>query len=250
METPSLLPLAPSDARRLAPYLPSGLIAADGADGPARAEAEMKRLLLAQRLQPGQKVSLDDIAANLSMSRTPVREALRRLEIQGFVVALPNRGFVIRRIDAAEMTQLFEARRCIEGFAAADTAARRSTALLDELFHLQATYEQVLTAAPDRRRLGMLADKAFHMRIVEQTGNSFLIGLLSNLFDRLIFTRPLHGFPLTRMAEAISEHKTIMTALERGSPEQARDAILRNIAAGSVSIIEHLKELEASSIAI
>ena len=238
METRFLLPLAPSDARRLAPYLPSGLIAADEADGPARAEAEMKRLLLAQRLQPGQKVSLDDIAANLSMSRTPVREALRRLEIQGFVVALPNRGFVIRRIDAAEMTQLFEARRCIEGFAAADTAARRSTALVDELFHLQATYEQVLTGAPDRRRL------------VEQTGNSFLIDLLSNLFDRLIFTRPLHGFPLTRMGEAISEHKAIMTALERGSPEQARDAILRNIAAGSVSIIEHLKELEASSIAI
>ena len=250
METRFLLPLAPSDARRLAPYLPSGLIAADGADGPARAEAEMKRLLLAQRLQPGQKVSLDDIAANLSMSRTPVREALRRLEIQGFVVALPNRGFVIRRIDAAEMTQLFEARRCIEGFAAADTAARRSTALLDELFHLQATYEQVLTGAPDRRRLGMLADKAFHMRIVEQTGNSFLIGLLSNLFDRLIFTRPLHGFPLTRMDEAIAEPEAILTALERGSPEQARDAILQNIAAGSVSIIEHLKELEASSIAI
>jgi DNA-binding GntR family transcriptional regulator len=250
METRFLLPLAPRDARRLAPYLPSGLIAADEADGPARAEAEMKRLLLAQRLQPGQKVSLDDIAANLSMSRTPVREALRRLEIQGFVTALPNRGFVIRRIDAAEMTQLFEARRCIEGFAAAGTAARRSRALVNELSHLQATYEQVLKGAPHRRRLGMLADKAFHMRIVEQTGNSFLIGLLSNLFDRLIFTRPLHGFPLTRMDEAIAEHEAILTALERGSPEQARDAILQNIAAGSVSIIEHLKELEASSIAI
>ena len=148
------------------------------------------------------------------------------------------------------MTQLFEARRCIEGFAAADTAARRSRRLVNELSHLQATYEQVLKGAPHRRRLGMLADKAFHMRIVEQTGNSFLIGLLSNLFDRLIFTRPLHGFPLTRMDEAIAEHEAILTALERGSPEQARDAILQNIAAGSVSIIEHLKELEASSIAI
>ena len=52
------------------------------------------------------------------------------------------------------------------------------------------------------------------------------------------------------MDEAIAEHEAILTALERGSPEQARDAILQNIAAGSVSIIEHLKELEESSIAI
>ena len=59
----------------------------------------------------------------------------------------------------------------------------------------------------------MLADKAFHFSVAQQTGNPFLVGLLSNLFERLIFTRPLHGFPLTRMKDAIAELQAIAPAV-------------------------------------
>ncbi|HZP78899.1 MAG TPA: GntR family transcriptional regulator [Pseudolabrys sp.] len=242
--------LGAADVRQLLPYLPAGLVLSDDADGPARAYGEFKRMLLVQQLHPGQKVPLDEIAANLSMSRTPVREAMRRLEIEGFVSAIPNRGFLVRHIDAAEMGHLFEARQCIEVFTAGVAAKEHGDDFVEELAELQHTYARMLNGSADKRRLGMLADKAFHLRIARQAGNPFLIDLLSNLFDRLVFTRPLRGFPMERMQEAIAEHEAILVAIRERSAARARQQMLRNIEAGSKAIIEHLKTLELFKVAV
>ena len=233
----------------LSPYLPAGL-EVGGQDGPTRAVGAFKRMLLAQQMHPGQKVPLDAIANSRSLSRTPVREAMRRLEMEGFVLALPNRGFVVQHIGSEEMIHIFDARRCIEGFTMVTATEQRSKQFLQELIELQAVYARVLSGSPNRRRLGMLADKAFHMRIAERSSNPHLIRVLANLFDRLIFTRPLDGFPVERMEQAVAEHRTILAAMKRGDTDGARRAILNHIEAGSVSIIEHLKLVEQTALAI
>jgi DNA-binding GntR family transcriptional regulator len=96
----------------------------------------------------------------------------------------------------------------------------------------------------------MLADKAFHLRIARQAGNQFLSAMLANVFDRLIFNRPLEGFPHVRMAEAIREHETIVEALRAKDAAKVRMTIVRNITNGGAAIIEYMRERETFRIAI
>src|SRR3546814_13298783 len=121
-----------------------------------------------------------------------------------------------RSVTLFPYTALFRARQqfgtlhCIEAFAAGRAFDRRDDAFLRELAALQEIYRRTLSGAPGRRRLGMLADKAFHVRISQQAGNPFLTALQVNVFDLIIFTRALEGFPLSRMEEAIAEHDAIV----------------------------------------
>src|SRR3546814_17941432 len=75
----------------------------------------------------------------------------------------------------------------------------------------------------------MLADKAFHVRISQQAGNPFLTALQVNVFDLIIFTRALEGFPLSRMEEAIAEHAAIVSAMGGSDAARVRRAAARPV---------------------
>jgi len=237
-----LLTISQSDFRRLERYLPKGL-AGDTANPLDRAAGQLTRMVLAQSLHPGQKIPMDEIAALIGASRTPVREALRLLETEGLVVSLPNRGFVVRRLDPAETRNLYEARACVEGFLARASFRWRDEDFLADLRKLHKIYAQVLGGESDRRRLGMLVDKAFHLRIAEQAGNPHLTALLGNAFDRLILTRPIEGFPVNRMRLAVEEHARILEAFESGTAKSAAAAVLANIERGGTAVASHLASI-------
>jgi len=247
--------LSAHDFQRVLPYLPFGLALAPGADPIARVQGEFKRMVLAQRLHPGQKVPLDTIAQNLGVSRTPVREGLRLLETEGLVTALPNRGFIVRSIESDEASQLYEARACIEGHVVPRALERSDDAFVRDVGRLNDTYRRSLGDSPNRRRLGMLADKAFHLRIAGQAGNEVLLGMLANVFDRLLFTRPLEGFPAERMRDAMREHQAIVDGLRecrnggKGASRVAA-ALIANIRNGGDAVIRYMRERETLSIAI
>jgi DNA-binding GntR family transcriptional regulator len=243
-----LLTISPSEFRRLEPYLPRGLVADPSGNPLDRAVGLLMRMVLTQQLHPGQKVPMDAIAEGIGASRTPVREALRLLETEGLVSSIANRGFMVRRLDPEETQSLFDARRCVEGYLARRAHARRDKAMLADLRALHRVYAQVLGGQSDRRRLGMLVDKAFHLRIARQGGNPYLASQLANVFDRLILTRPIEGFPVNRMGAAVREHEQILAAFESGSVRAAVDAVQRNIDNGSAAIVEHLQSLEEFSV--
>src|SRR3546814_12294480 len=79
----------------------------------------------------------------------------------------------------------------------------------------------------------MLADKAFHVRISQQAGNPFLTALQVNVFDLIIFTRALEGFPLSRMEEAIAEHDAIVEAMGGSDAARVRRGAGRHVATGA-----------------
>jgi DNA-binding GntR family transcriptional regulator len=186
---------------------------------------------------------MDIVAQRLGLSRTPVREALRLLEGEGLVRALPNRGFTVRVTTVAETAHLFDARLCIERFTAEVAFERRTDAFLRELCAIQRTYRRVLKGAMNRR-LGMVADKAFHVRISAQAGNPVLIDVQKKLFDTIIFTRALDGFSLARSDTAIAEHERIVAALQGSSRERVVEAVAVNVIQGRDAIIAYLQEQE------
>jgi DNA-binding GntR family transcriptional regulator len=247
--------LSAEDFQRVLRYLPFGLALPPEADSIARVQGEFKRMVLGQRLHPGQKIPLDTIARNQGVSRTPVREGLRLLETEGLVTALPNRGFVVRAIDANEAHQLYEARACIEGHLLPHALERSDDSFVRDVTRLNDTYRRSLGDSPNRRRLGMLADKAFHLRIAEQAGNHVLVGMLANVFDRLMFTRPLEGFPPQRMREAMREHQAIVDGLRewKGGVKGANrvaTALIGNIRNGGHAVVQYMRERETLSMAI
>lgn len=251
----SLPQLSDEDFRRVQPYLPFGLALPPDADSIARVQGEFKRMVLGQRLHPGQKIPLDTIARNLGVSRTPVREGLRLLETEGLVTALPNRGFIVRSIGADEARQLYEARACIEGHVLPHALEQSDETFVRDVGRLNDTYRRSLGDSPSRRRLGMLADKAFHLRIAGQAGNEVLVEMLANVFDRLMFTRPLEGFPAERMREAMREHQAIVEGLrewknfgKRGN--RVAEALAANIRNGGSAVVRYMRERDALSIAI
>src|SRR3546814_18664570 len=86
----------------------------------------------------------------------------------------------------------------------------------------------------------MLADKAFHVRISQQAGNPFLTALQVNVFDLIIFTRALEGFPLSRMEEAIAEHDAIVEARGGSDAARVRRDGGRRVEKGAPAIVDSL----------
>ena len=240
-----LLTIPPEDFRRLERFLPRGFADRDSTNPLDRAAGRLAALVLTQQLHPGEKIPMDAIAGHIGASRTPVREALRLLETEGLVTAVPNRGFVVRRLDPAETGHLYQARACIESFTAREAFARRTRPFLQELRALHRTYARVLDGTTDRRRLGMLVDKAFHVRIAEQAGNPYLTAQLANILDRLILTRPIEGFPVNRMGLAVREHAAVLEAFESGSTRHAVEALAGNVEKGGRAIVDHMQQLAA-----
>jgi len=234
------LPVSSEEWERLAPYLPFGLVLSDAAGPIERAQGALKHMLLTLRLHPGQKVPLDAIAAEVSVSRTPVREAMRLLEGEGLVRALPNRGFAIQVTSIDEIAHLYDARACIEATTAVAAFDRRTDAFLEDIRGIEQTYRRILTATMNRR-IAMVCDKAFHLRISEQAGNPVLTDMQRKLFDVVTFTRALDGFPIERSLAAITEHEEILEALQGSSRERVRKAALANVTRGRDSIIAYLR---------
>ena len=81
--------------------------------------------ILAHRYRPGERLDLEGIAAMAGTSRTPVREAVRRLESQGLVTAVPHRGFFISKLSIAKIVELYHIRAVLEGLAARRSAGNR-----------------------------------------------------------------------------------------------------------------------------
>jgi DNA-binding GntR family transcriptional regulator len=238
-----MLTIPPEDFKRLERFLPRGLAHRDSANPLDRAAGRLAVLVLTQQLHPGEKIPMDAIAGHIGASRTPVREALRLLETEGLVTAIPNRGFVVRRLDPEETGHLYQARACIEAFTAREAFARRTRPFLQELRSLHRIYARVLSGQSDRRRLGMLVDKAFHVRIAEQAGNPHLTAQLSNILDRLILTRPIEGFPVNRMALAVREHAGVLEAFEGDDARLGAAALVGNNDRGGAAIVKHMREL-------
>lgn len=225
----------------LARFLATDVIADEDASSVVQAIAVLKRSLLENELQPGEKVSIDEIARRLGTSRTPVREAMHRLEGEELIVSMPHRGYVVRKLDRDGVAALFQARLCIEPFVTT-FITRNNTRFIADLSSIQEHYRQLLETSPGQRRIGIVLDRAFHLRITQEAGNPYLSAMNAKLFDGLIFTRPLTGFPIGRAMEAIHEHDEIIAALKAVDLERARGQIERHLRNGAAAITSYMDD--------
>jgi DNA-binding GntR family transcriptional regulator len=177
----------------------------------ARVYQHLKRAILERIHADGALLSEAEIAAEVGVSRTPVREALLRLESEGLVALYPKRGVLVRPVSAAEIEDVIDARRLVEVHAAQRAWERRAT-LVDML-------EPWLDAMRGARGDGdvvalMAADRAFHAAVVDGGGNAILSELYQRLRDRQmrIGISAMRVEP-ERVDQAVAAHTRLLDAL-------------------------------------
>jgi len=166
---------------------------------------------------PGDRLRETDVAQRLSLSRTPVREALRKLEADGIVEHRPRIGAVIRTLDHTEVVELYEMRIVLERTAAEMAAKHCSEAELHELESLNAA---ICNTVDDPTRAAALNQK-FHRCIYLATRNRFLLESARALNNALMLLGPTTLADADRIKIVGQQHRDIIDAIRAGDIEAA-----------------------------
>ncbi|MBL1096161.1 GntR family transcriptional regulator [Streptomyces coffeae] len=197
---------------------------------PAAAErvyTHVKQAVLDRRYEGGTLLSEGELAEAVGVSRTPVREALLRLEAEGLLKLYPKKGALVLPVSAQEIADVVETRLLVEQHAVAKVvpAAEPLLLRLEELLE-----EQKGHAAAGDLAAFAVADRCFHVAIVRAAGNGILAQLYDQLRDRQLRmgVATMHAEP-DRIAKNITEHAEILTALRAGDARSASATVQRHI---------------------
>lgn len=179
-------------------------------------------------LGSGQRVPELDLCIRLKMSRTPVREALRRLRSEGMLEHRPGGGLAVARHDLRAVTELYDLRESLEGTAAA-LAARGADAT--EIRILQATLDAHRTL-PDDPKVHARENILFHEQIYRAAHNRFLLKSLQSLHDSVALLGRTTFAAAGRIAEAMREHQAIVEAIARRDDVEAEVLARRHVRRG------------------
>jgi len=189
---------------------------------PDRVYERLRKAILDGDLLPGSRLSEDQLARQFQASRTPVREALRRLELEGLVVRTRYQGTSVLQLSPNDILDLLDVREMLEGLVARSAAKRASGADLEKLGSIFREVEAANISGEYREYLDHAMQ--FHDLLATMSGNEFLERLMQNMHDRI---RLIGGRTILlpgRAQRALDEHRALIAALAARDPEQAEAA--------------------------
>ncbi|WP_437088337.1 GntR family transcriptional regulator [Streptomyces sp. enrichment culture] len=199
-----------------------------------RVLAGLRQDIIAGRLRPGDRLVERELAERFGVSRVPVREAIRALVAEGFVLFETPRRTVVRRLTPADVRELFELREALEVYAAGLAATRASPEALAELADLLRAAARA-TGAGDAEAITDVNTR-FHDRILTLAGNSLLSSVMEPVDGRLRWlTRRNEEWP-----QLLTEHRELYEAIASGDPDRARAHALRHVRANYRSTVRQL----------
>lgn len=195
--------------------------------------------LRAGRFPARSRLVESELADALGVSRTPVRDALRRLESDGLVHSEPNRGYVVADL-MEDVAHVFLIRERLEGLAAGMAAETITRPELEELDALQAEMEDVLKSVPtDIERLVELNGR-LHQRITEASRSARLIRLIERLHPQYMSYQVLRLYSDDERRRSIREHREVLDALWQRDSEAAERVINRHLEHGKGVVLRDM----------
>ena len=184
-------------------------------------------------IKPEERLTIERIAAEMGISRTPVREALKALEADGIVKLFPHRGAIVQRFDEAEIQDRYSVRATLEAYAGALAWKHRGSALANELEANCATMEALIDKATPASDLNdvktlLLLNEKFHRLIFESSGSAVTIRLLESLKMPLAY-RLYHWRVRERQRLSLAAHRDIVEAFRAPNPQQVRELLSGHI---------------------
>ncbi|MCR1899492.1 GntR family transcriptional regulator [Irregularibacter muris] len=192
----------------------------------------MREAIVKGDLEPGKRLMEVQLAEQMGVSRTPVREAIRQLELEGLVVMVPRKGAYVAGLSMKDVIEVLEIRAVLEGLAA-DLAAKRATD--EEITRLSQVLEKFTEYAEKKDVQGLIdQDVAFHDVIYGAARNERLLQLISGLREQVQRFRVMYISQFDHAMDLVKEHKKIVQAISTRNGEQAR-----KLAQGHISNAEY-----------
>ncbi|GAA1487999.1 GntR family transcriptional regulator [Brachybacterium sacelli] len=185
--------------------------------------------ILSRRLAPGSRLSVPEIARQLDISRSPVREAIARIEYEGLAESVSHRGAVVVEIGLDELVGIYDLREVLEGLAARLATRAADPTLIDDLEQNWQGHHDAVDSGDVERHMEL--DAAFHRRIREAGGNLRLSDHLRQLQGQIRVAMSTTVARRGGMHAALAEHRALIDAIRGGDPANAetvaRDHITR-----------------------
>lgn len=192
------------------------------------AYAKLRGAIDSGRFRAGDRMRESDIASWLGISRTPVRDALKRLEADGVVSAAPRRGLVVAQLEQQQVSELYAVRDVLEGLAGRLAAQHASTAEIGAMRDL--LERQARTHGHDAPALARL-NRLFHDVIYRATHNRYLINTLDGFESSLALLPGTTYVAPGRSAQALKEHGELVDAIEARDRDRAEGVARRHVRA-------------------
>ena len=203
----------------------------------------LRQAILKGELKPGERLMEIQLANKLGVSRTPVREAIRKLELEGLVLMIPRKGAEVAKITRQDMEDVLEVRTALEELAVKDACDHITDAQLSELKKASNEFKKALLEGKDLVTCAD-ADMHFHDVILSATNNRRLIQMLNNLSEQMYRYRMEYLKDERTHKTLIEEHDAIRRALKKHDKVKAGAAIRVHIDNQKRSILESLTEKE------
>lgn len=202
----------------------------------------LREAIINGTLKPGERLMEIQLAEEMGVSRTPVREAIRKLELEGFVVMVPRKGAYVAGISIKDIADVFEVRAALESLAAG-LAAERITD--DELEALERSLVKVAesTEADDLNSL-ISADTDFHDILYRASRNERLVQIVSNLREQIQRFRMASLSHPGRMRIALEEHRKIVEAISERNVELAQQLAREHIENAENTMLNMMRKME------
>lgn len=198
----------------------------------------LRQAILTGELKPGERLMEIHLADRLGVSRTPIREAIRKLELEGLVIMIPRKGAQVARITEKNLKDVLEVRRALEVLAAKLACDRMDEDTKKELKNACEDFAVVIKR--NNTKDITEADVHFHDIILRSTGNDRLIQLVNNLAEQMYRYRLEYIKDSVYHDRLVQEHEAIYEAILNKDKQKAAESVVTHIDNQELTIIEHL----------
>ena len=207
----------------------------------------LRQAIITGEFEPGERLMEVSLSESLGVSRTPVREAIRKLELEGLVVMVPRKGAHVSKITEKNLQEVLEIRTVLEEFAVVLASERISPKGLEELTARHKAFvdsvqsEDLMTIAQK--------DEEFHDAIFRATDNARLLSIINNLREQFYRYRLEYLKDIHKRSVLIEEHERLCRAISSGDSKKARRIMKEHLDNQQKSILEtlHLEDILSGS---
>jgi DNA-binding GntR family transcriptional regulator len=200
----------------------------------------LRDAILKGNLQPGQHLMEMQLAMQLGVSRTPVREAIRKLELEGLVIMVPRKGARVAAISEKSLRDVLEVRRALEELSVTLACKRMDKATINELREIDHTFYQECQSN-DVVKIAQI-DEEFHQTIYQAADNARLLQMLNQLQNQMYRYRVEYIKNTERRKFLYKEHETLIQKLEERDIPKATETIHQHVLHQEHYVLEVIKQ--------
>lgn len=206
----------------------------------------LRTAIISGVLKPGERLMEIQLAEELGVSRTPVREAIRKLELEGFVIMVPRRGTYVADLSIKDINEVYEVRTALDVLAAGLAAERITEEELEQMERLLVQISSYIDSGEMEKIVE--ADGIFHDILYRASRNERLVGIINNLREQLTRFRSMSMAYPGRLKNMLEEHSRLVEAIAQRNPELAQQRAAEHMENAEQILLTDLNERRSISV--